>query len=163
MTDRIKADAGDLSARVGELRRLTFMYSDIVGSTELSGRLEPEAYRELMRGYREASRDVIENRFDGHIVRIKGDGTLSIFGFPGRARERRGAGGPCGAGAHQGGRGVARRHAGRSDDSLAFVSGSTTGRSTSTSMRPTSTGLLQMSARASKPWPIRARSWSLMR
>ena len=76
------ADPDELSARVGELRRLTFMYCDIVGSTELSGRLEPEAYRELMRGYRDACRDVIEARFDGHIVRIKGDGALSIFGFP---------------------------------------------------------------------------------
>ena len=73
---------GDLSARVGELRRLTFMYCDIVGSTELSGRLEPETYRELMRGYRDAGREVIEDRFEGHIVRIKGDGALSIFGFP---------------------------------------------------------------------------------
>jgi class 3 adenylate cyclase len=73
---------GDLSARVGELRRLTFMYCDIVGSTELSGRLEPETYRELMRGYRDASRELIENRFEGHILRIKGDGALSIFGFP---------------------------------------------------------------------------------
>src|SRR5512145_486367 len=72
----------DLSARVGELRRLTFMYCDIVGSTELSGRLEPETYRELMRAYRDASREMIENRFEGHIVRIKGDGALSIFGYP---------------------------------------------------------------------------------
>jgi class 3 adenylate cyclase len=72
----------DLSARVGELRRLTFMYCDIVGSTELSSHLEPEAYRELMHAYRGAGRDVIENRFEGHIVRLKGDGALSIFGYP---------------------------------------------------------------------------------
>jgi class 3 adenylate cyclase len=82
MNEEVKVDGGELSARVGELRRLTFMYCDIVGSTELSGRLEPETYRELMRGYRDAARDVIESRFDGHIVRIKGDGALSIFGFP---------------------------------------------------------------------------------
>ena len=35
---------GDLSARVGELRRLTFMYCDVVGSTELSGRQDLETY-----------------------------------------------------------------------------------------------------------------------
>ncbi len=35
-----------------------------------------------MRGYRVACRDVIEARFEGHIVQLKGDGTLSIFGFP---------------------------------------------------------------------------------
>src|SRR3954463_2516654 len=72
----------ELSARVGELRRLTIMFCDVVGSTELSGRLEPETYRELMRGYRAACRDVIEARYEGHIVQLKGDGTLSTFGFP---------------------------------------------------------------------------------
>ena len=82
MSKDARLDAGELTDRVGELRRLTFMYCDIVGSTELSGRLEPEPYRELMRRYRDATRDVIEHRFDGHIVRIKGDGALSIFGFP---------------------------------------------------------------------------------
>jgi class 3 adenylate cyclase/tetratricopeptide (TPR) repeat protein len=73
---------GDLSARIGELRRLTFMYCDVVGSTELSGRQDVETYREMMRGYRDACRDVIESRFEGHIVHEKGDGALSTFGFP---------------------------------------------------------------------------------
>jgi class 3 adenylate cyclase len=72
----------DLHARVGELRRLTIMFCDVVGSTELSGRCEPEAYRELMGEYRAACREVIESRFEGHIVQIKGDGILSAFGFP---------------------------------------------------------------------------------
>jgi class 3 adenylate cyclase len=81
MSDGSGAD-GELSARVGELRRLTIMFCDVVGSTELSGREEPEAYRELMRGYRAACREVIEARFEGHIVQLKGDGTLSTFGFP---------------------------------------------------------------------------------
>jgi class 3 adenylate cyclase len=58
------------------------MFCDVVGSTELSGRQEPETYRELMRGYRAACRHVIESRFEGHIVQLKGDGTLAIFGFP---------------------------------------------------------------------------------
>ena len=72
----------ELSTRVGELRRLTIMYCDVVDSTELSGRWEPETYRELMRGYRTVCRDVIESRFEGHIVSLKGDGILSVFGFP---------------------------------------------------------------------------------
>jgi class 3 adenylate cyclase len=82
MTEEDRVDRDELSARVGELRRLTIMFCDVVGSTELSGRLEPETYRELMGGYRAACRDVIESRFEGHIVRLQGDGTLSIFGFP---------------------------------------------------------------------------------
>src|SRR5277367_884432 len=75
-------DGAELRARVGELRRLTIMYCDLVGSTELSGRWEPETYRELMRGYRSVCRDVIETRFEGHIVQHKGDGILAVFGFP---------------------------------------------------------------------------------
>ena len=75
--------AGDeLGTRAGELRRLTIMFCDVVGSTELSGRWEPETYRELIRGYRTACRDVIETRFEGHIVQLQGDGILAIFGFP---------------------------------------------------------------------------------
>lgn len=81
-TEEVPAGHDELHARVGELRRLTIMFSDVVGSTELSGRQEPEAYRELMRGYRAACRDVIESRFEGHILQLKGDGTLSTFGFP---------------------------------------------------------------------------------
>ena len=72
----------ELGARVGELRRLTIMFCDLVGSTELSGRWEPEPYRELMTRYRSACREVIETEFEGHIVNIKGDGILSVFGFP---------------------------------------------------------------------------------
>jgi class 3 adenylate cyclase/tetratricopeptide (TPR) repeat protein len=73
---------GELSERAGELRRLTIMFCDLVGSTELSARQEPEAYRELMKAYHATCRDVIESRFEGHIVQLKGDGHLSTFGFP---------------------------------------------------------------------------------
>ena len=72
----------DLSAPEGELRRLTIMFCDVVGSTELSGRHEPEAYRELMRTYRDACCEVLEDRFEGNIVQLRGDGTLATFGFP---------------------------------------------------------------------------------
>jgi class 3 adenylate cyclase len=82
MSEETRVGGDELRAREGELRRLTFMYCDVVGSTELSSRLEPETYRELLRAYRDACRDIIETRFDGHILRIKGDGALSIFGFP---------------------------------------------------------------------------------
>ena len=45
MSDETTFNGDELTAREGELRRLTFMYCDVVGSTELSSRLEPEAYR----------------------------------------------------------------------------------------------------------------------
>jgi class 3 adenylate cyclase len=73
---------GELGTRKGEVRRLTFMYCDVVGSTALSGRLELETYHELMRAYRTTCREVIESRFEGHIVHFKGDGLLAAFGFP---------------------------------------------------------------------------------
>jgi class 3 adenylate cyclase/tetratricopeptide (TPR) repeat protein len=72
----------DLGRRVGELRRLTIMFCDVVESTELSGRWDPETYRYLMGDYRSACQEVIENQFEGSIVQLKGDGILSIFGFP---------------------------------------------------------------------------------
>jgi class 3 adenylate cyclase/tetratricopeptide (TPR) repeat protein len=75
------ADRGGLSARV-ETRRLTIMFCDVVGSTELSARLELEAYLELIRRYRVACREVVESRFDGHVVNWKGDGAMVAFGFP---------------------------------------------------------------------------------
>src|SRR3954453_6685169 len=86
MTADERGDARELSARVGETRRLTMMFCDVVGSTELSSRQDPETYRDLMGAYRGACRDVIESRFEGHIVQLKGDGALSSFGFP-RAHE----------------------------------------------------------------------------
>src|SRR3954471_508224 len=82
MSDETRVGGDELRARVGELRRLTLMYCDVVDSTELSVRLEPEPYRELLRAYRDVCRVIIETRFDGHILRVKGDGALSIFGFP---------------------------------------------------------------------------------
>jgi class 3 adenylate cyclase len=82
MSDAAPTGGDELGTRVGELHRLTILFCDVVGSTELSGQWEPEAYRELMTRYRTACREVIESEFEGHIVQIKGDGILAVFGFP---------------------------------------------------------------------------------
>ncbi len=82
MTETAPVGDDGLGARVGELHRLTILFCDVVGSTELSERWEPESYRELMTSYRTVCREVIESEFEGHIVSIKGDGVLSVFGFP---------------------------------------------------------------------------------
>ena len=58
------------------------VFCDLVGSTELSSRLEPEPYGELMFRYKQTCNDVVKGRFDGYVVHVKGDGVLSIFGFP---------------------------------------------------------------------------------
>lgn len=65
-----------------ELRRLTVMFSDLVGSTSLSAQLDPETYRTVLSAYKNTCRDVIEAEFDGHLVHTRGDGMLAVFGYP---------------------------------------------------------------------------------
>jgi class 3 adenylate cyclase/tetratricopeptide (TPR) repeat protein len=84
--DATNADAGALlsadALSNGELRRLTILCCDLVGSTELSERHDPERYRALVRQYQLLARDTIQQRYDGHIVSVKGDGFLAVFGYP---------------------------------------------------------------------------------
>jgi class 3 adenylate cyclase/tetratricopeptide (TPR) repeat protein len=82
--DQGNPEAEDLltaPARYGEIRRLTIMFADLVDSTALSTRLEPETYRTLVGRYRDEVRRVID-RYEGHISSIKGDGLLVVFGHP---------------------------------------------------------------------------------
>jgi class 3 adenylate cyclase len=65
----------------GERRQLTVLFCDLVGSTELSGSLDPEDYRELVRGY-QARADQAVQRFGGHVAQHLGDGLLVYFGWP---------------------------------------------------------------------------------
>src|SRR5262249_42314805 len=69
-------------ASVGELRRLSCLFCDLVGSTELSARHEPELYRTLVKRYTSVCREVIDERYNGHISHIAGDGVLAVFGLP---------------------------------------------------------------------------------
>jgi class 3 adenylate cyclase len=57
------------------------MFCDLVGSTDLSGKLDPEDLREVVRAYQEAAAEVIQ-RYEGHIAQYLGDGLLVYFGFP---------------------------------------------------------------------------------
>ena len=64
-----------------ERRQLTLMFADLVGSTELSSRLDPEKLREINRSYQDAAKTSIE-RFGGYVARYMGDGVLAYFGYP---------------------------------------------------------------------------------
>jgi class 3 adenylate cyclase len=64
-----------------ERRQLTVMFVDLVGSTDLSRRLDPEELREIMRAYQDAAAREIA-RFAGHIAKFMGDGLLAYFGWP---------------------------------------------------------------------------------
>ncbi len=66
----------------GEIRRLTVVFCDVVGSTELSGRMEPEAYHSVLVDYQHLCREVLESRYQGSIISFRGDGVLAAFGFP---------------------------------------------------------------------------------
>jgi class 3 adenylate cyclase/predicted ATPase len=61
------------------------MFCDLVDSTALSARLDPEEFRNVVRSYQAACGDVIA-RFEGHIAQYLGDGLLVYFGHP-RANE----------------------------------------------------------------------------
>jgi class 3 adenylate cyclase len=71
--------------REAERRQLTVLFCDLVGSTELAARLDPEDLREVIGAYQAASARVIA-RFDGYVARFLGDGVLAYFGWP-RAHE----------------------------------------------------------------------------
>jgi class 3 adenylate cyclase len=82
--DQGNPEAEDLltaPARYGEIRRLAIMFVDLVDSTALSTRLEPETYHTLVDRYRDEVRRVVD-RYEGHISSIKGDGLLAVFGHP---------------------------------------------------------------------------------
>ncbi len=64
-----------------ERRQLTVMFIDMVGSTSLSGELDPEDLRDVVREYQKVCSDVIQ-RYDGHVAQLLGDGLLVYFGFP---------------------------------------------------------------------------------
>ncbi len=65
----------------GEIRRLTMLVADLVDSTALSTRIEPEVYRTVVGGYRDIVRRIVA-RYEGHIGSTKGDGVLAVFGHP---------------------------------------------------------------------------------
>ena len=68
-----------------ERRQLTVLFCDLVDSTPLADRLDPEEWREVVRAYQDTCAKVIA-RFDGHIAQYLGDGLLVYFGYP-RAHE----------------------------------------------------------------------------
>ena len=77
------AAAIDLSgtAAVGERRHLTMLFCDLVGSTEIASRLDPEQWREIVAEYHRAATQAIE-RFGGYVAQYLGDGVMAYFGWP---------------------------------------------------------------------------------
>src|SRR6202140_3864497 len=78
----IAASANDTAA---ERRHVTVMFSDLVGSTALSGRMDPEDLREVISAYQKCVSGTVK-RFGGFVAKYMGDGVLVYFGYP-QARE----------------------------------------------------------------------------
>jgi class 3 adenylate cyclase/predicted ATPase len=76
----IKA-ASDLRASSAERRQVTVLFSDLVGSTALSARMDPEDLREVISAYQKCVAETVR-RFDGFVAKFLGDGALVYFGYP---------------------------------------------------------------------------------
>ena len=106
-----------------ERRQLTVLFCDLVGSTELSGQLDPEDMGRVIRAYQQYCAEVVE-RWGGHVAKYMGDGVLAYFGWPQAHEDDGRAGGPGGVGA---GRGVAKLEHVRRGAALAARVGIATG------------------------------------
>ena len=78
------ADAPPVTPRAAdtaERRQVTVMFSDLVGSTALSARMDPEDLRELISAYQKCVTEAV-HRFGGFVAQYMGDGVLVYFGYP---------------------------------------------------------------------------------
>jgi class 3 adenylate cyclase len=64
-----------------ERRQVTVMFADLVGSTALSARMDPEDLREVISAYQKCVAETVQ-RFGGFVAKYMGDGVLVYFGYP---------------------------------------------------------------------------------
>jgi class 3 adenylate cyclase len=64
-----------------ERRPITVLFSDLVGSTALAARMDPEDLREVISAYQKCVAETVR-RFDGFVAKYMGDGVLVYFGYP---------------------------------------------------------------------------------
>jgi class 3 adenylate cyclase len=64
-----------------ERRQVTVMFSDLVGSTALSARMDPEDLREVISSYQKCVAEAVQH-FGGFVAKYMGDGVLVYFGYP---------------------------------------------------------------------------------
>jgi class 3 adenylate cyclase/predicted ATPase len=69
------------AAESAERRQVTVMFSDLVGSTALSARMDPEDLREVISAYQKCVAEAVQ-RFGGFVAKYMGDGVLVYFGYP---------------------------------------------------------------------------------
>ncbi|WP_456671786.1 adenylate/guanylate cyclase domain-containing protein [Bradyrhizobium sp. USDA 3256] len=77
----LQPDASLRSSVSAERRQLTVMFCDLVGSTVLASRLDPEDLRDVIGAYHHCVAETIRS-FDGFVAKYMGDGVLVYFGYP---------------------------------------------------------------------------------
>ena len=75
------APAGPRPQDSAERRQVTVVFSDLVGSTALSARMDPEDLREVISAYQKCVAQTV-GRFGGFVAKYMGDGVLIYFGYP---------------------------------------------------------------------------------
>ena len=76
-TARVESKPQDAAERL----QVTVMFSDLVGSTALSARMDPEDLREVISAYQKCVAETVR-RFGGFVAKYMGDGVLVYFGYP---------------------------------------------------------------------------------
>ncbi len=74
-------EAGDEPQATGERRQLSVLFADLVGSTQMAARMDPEEYQLIVQAYHEAVARVV-GRFEGYVAQYQGDGIVAYFGWP---------------------------------------------------------------------------------
>ena len=77
----VAAPSAPLPLDTAERRQVTVMFADLVGSTALSARMDPEDLREVISAYQKCVAETVR-RFDGFVAKYMGDGVLVYFGYP---------------------------------------------------------------------------------
>ncbi len=76
-----KSAVSQAGTSTGERRQLTVLFCDMVGSTKLAYKFDPERLQTITRAYEEACTTCV-NRYEGYVFRTLGDGVVAFFGFP---------------------------------------------------------------------------------
>ena len=79
-TTESPSKAETLPQDTAERRQVTVMFSDLVGSTALSARMDPEDLREVIAAYQKCVAETVQ-RFSGFVAKYMGDGVLVYFGY----------------------------------------------------------------------------------
>ncbi len=80
-TTTVESITGTFTVLTEQLRTVTVLFCDLVGSVALAERLDPEELRDVVQSYQRVCSEAVE-RYGGHVAQLLGDGLMAYFGFP---------------------------------------------------------------------------------